>query len=235
MVVDRHAGWLLGADMVLAPNEHLAARPVRMFLPSGRGRLRSGLADSGERAMRPDDVTEVHGIPVTTPLRTAWDLGMVRWPDEAVSGIDRICALRRFTKQELLGGLPRFRGRRWVTTLRAIAPLADPRSESPPESVLRLRCHEAGMPEMVPQVEVWEDGVLLARLDLADEEHRVAVEYDGVEWHSTPEQLAHDRWRRLMLTEEFGWTIETFTAYDVFGRPRDCFPKLYRLKRQLGL
>jgi hypothetical protein len=46
VIVDRHAGWLHGAQMVLRPNEHLELRPVTMFLPAGRGRLRNGLAES---------------------------------------------------------------------------------------------------------------------------------------------------------------------------------------------
>ena len=74
VICDRHAGWLLGAEMVLAPNEHLDVMPVAMFLPTGR-RLRNALSDSGERRLRPEDITEVMGIPVTTMLRTAWDLG----------------------------------------------------------------------------------------------------------------------------------------------------------------
>ena len=67
---------------------------------------------------------------------------------------------------------------RWVTTLRAIAPLADGRAESPGESVLRLRCIECGL-KVEPQVEVWVGGFLVARLDLASVELLLAVEYDG--------------------------------------------------------
>ncbi len=59
VVCDRHAGWLHGAEMVLAPGEHLALDPIRVFLPAGRGRLRNGLADSGERTFRSDDVVEL--------------------------------------------------------------------------------------------------------------------------------------------------------------------------------
>src|SRR5262245_24490672 len=35
VVVDGHAGWLLGAEMTLAPGEHLALRPVSIYRPSG--------------------------------------------------------------------------------------------------------------------------------------------------------------------------------------------------------
>ena len=78
VVVDRHAAWSLGAPMALAPNEHLEARPITVFRPSGYGRLRNGLTDSGERNLLPMDVMEIGGVQVTAPLRTAWDLGRVR-------------------------------------------------------------------------------------------------------------------------------------------------------------
>ena len=53
VICDRHAGWLHGAEMVLAPNEHVELRPVSVFRPAGMGRLRNGLTDSGERNLRP--------------------------------------------------------------------------------------------------------------------------------------------------------------------------------------
>jgi len=115
---------------------------------------------------------------VTTPLRTAWDLGRVRWTDEAISGLDALFRLRAFTREEFLAGIERFAGMRWVTTLREIGPFADGRSESPGESVLRLRCIEAGL-HVEPQVEVYDGDVLLGRLDLLNEDLPLGVEYDG--------------------------------------------------------
>jgi very-short-patch-repair endonuclease len=218
VVVDRHAGWLHGASMVLRPGEHLQLRPVSVFMPPGR-RLRNVLADSGERRLRPDEVTEVAGLRVTTPLRTACDLGRSRWPDNAIAALDAMLRLGHFARGELEQSVPRFRGMRWVTTLRALAPLADGRSESPGESVLRLRCIEAQLDRMVPQVEVHRGDVLVARLDLADEELEFAVEYDGAEWHSSPEQQAHDQ-RRRQAAEDEGWLIKPFTKEQVFGHHR---------------
>lgn len=231
VVVDRHAGWLLGAQMVLAPNEHLGLRPLSLFRPSGHGRLRNGLSISGERNLRSADITDVRGLRVTTALRTAWDLGRVRWPDEAICGIDAMLRLDAFGHDEFLEGIRRFRGMRWVTTLREIAPLGDGRSESPGESVLRLRCLESRLPVMTPQVEVWRLGTLVARLDLANEEWRMAAEYDGAEWHSSPEQCSHDRARRRVVRSE-GWLVEQFTAAEVFGRDRTCQRKLALLRQQ---
>jgi hypothetical protein len=220
VVVDRHAGWLLGAQMILRPGEHLDLRPLSIFRPSGHGRLRNDLAASGERNLAERDVMEVGGLQVTTPLRTAWDLGRVRWTDEAISGLDAMFRLKAFSRDEFLDGIERFRKMRWVTTLRAIGPHADGRSESPGESVLRLRCIEANVP-VEPQVEVHCDGVLIARLDLANKDLLFAVEYDGVEWHSSPEQIERDRTRRSDLAA-LGWLPLALDAQDVFGRQRMC-------------
>ena len=86
VICDRHAGWLLGAEMVLAPNEHLDVLPVSMYLPTGR-RLRNSLVREW-RAPSADPRTSPRssGFPVTTMLRTAWDLGRVRSRERAISG-----------------------------------------------------------------------------------------------------------------------------------------------------
>ncbi|MCY7394859.1 MAG: hypothetical protein LH468_01700 [Nocardioides sp.] len=228
VVVDRHAGWLLGAQMVLAPHEHLDLRPLSLYRPTGAGRLRNELTRSGERNLTDEDVTQVHGVAVTTPLRTAWDLGRVRWTDEAISGLDAMFRLQAFSRDEFLAGVERFRRMRWVTTLRAVGPLADGRSESPGESVLRLRCHECCLGGMVPQLEVWRDEIFLARLDLGDEDLMAAVEYDGAEWHASPAQREHDRARRVAVRDA-GWLIESLTSANVFGHHRDVEQILFHL------
>lgn len=224
VICDRHAGWLLGAEMVLAPNEHLDVMPLSIFLPTGR-RLRNSLSDSGERRLRPEDVTEVMGLPVTTMLRTAWDLGRVRSRERAISGMDQMLRLPGFPHDAFLSGVERFRGERWVTTLRLLAPLADGRAESPPESILRLYWIDAGLPQPVPQLEIWVDGIMIARLDVGHLEIRFAAEYDGVEWHSSPEQRSHDRARREAVREQ-DFTIDVFRKENVFGRRRDVDARL---------
>jgi hypothetical protein len=230
VVVDGHAGWLLGAEMALAPGEHIDIRPVSVFRPSGAGRLRNVLAASGERWLPDGHVTEVGGLRVTTAIRTAWDLGRTRWPSRALAGVDQMLRLGLFSHPEFLAGIAQFRGRRWVTTLRAIGPLADGRAESPPESVLRLLCYE-NMLAMTPQVEVHDGDRFVARLDLADEALLVGAEYDGVEWHSSPEQQARDRVRRADAVAQ-GYLIGVFTKEDVFdARGRRAEEKIIRLRR----
>lgn len=230
VVVDGHAGWLRGAEMTLAPGEHIELRPLSLFRPSGSGRLRNGISTSGERWLRDEDVAEIDGVRVTTEIRTAWDLGRTRWPSRALAGIDQMLRLGAFGLEEFVAGVEQFRGQRWVTTLRAVAPLADGRAESPPESVLRLRCLENLFP-LTPQVEVFEQGRFVARLDLGDESLLVGAEYDGPEWHSSPDQLTHDRERRQDVRKQ-GYLVEVFTKHDLFrGRGTAADEKIVRLRR----
>lgn len=138
VVTDRTAGWLQGAPRILAPNDHLVVPPVSVFCPPGR-RLRNGLVMSGERHLAEDDVVSIQGLRVTTPLRTACDLGRLLHRDQAIAALDSLLRLGDFTHEQLLDQLPRFRRYRGVLQLRQLAPLADPRAQSPPESIVRLR------------------------------------------------------------------------------------------------
>jgi len=216
VVVDRHAAWLLGASMALAPGEHLELRPVSVFRPAGMGRLRNGLTDSGERNLLDRDITHVGGLQVTTPLRTAHDLGRVRWPDEAIAGMDAVAALGAVSRDDIVAGVERYKGMRWVTTLRAIAPLVDAGSESPGESASRLRWHEAGLPWPTTQVPVARPGGRTAYLDLGLPELRYGADFDGVEWHSSPEQRQNDAERRGDVADA-DWVLEVLVAADVWG------------------
>ncbi|HET6152221.1 MAG TPA: hypothetical protein VFE15_04650 [Marmoricola sp.] len=220
VVTDESAGWLAGASMILRPGSHRAVPPITVFGADGLGRLRNGLADSGRRTLLPSDVTEIHGIVVTTPLRTALDLGRLRHRDQALAGIDQLLRLGAFELDDLLMEVPRFKGFRGVRQLRWLSLLADRRSESPGESALRLRFHLAGLPAPVPQFEIYDDGRFLARADLVIEELRFVAEYDGEEWHG-PERQAHDRERRRSVAEA-GWTVRALRKSNVYGRHQDA-------------
>lgn len=216
VVCDRHAAWLHGAEMVLAPGEHLEAMPVRMLRRRGSASLRNPVSVRGERDLRDSEIVELNGLAVTTPMRTCADLGMVRWPSESLAGMNAMYRTGLVDKDPLLALSSGFKGRRWVTTFRAVAPLVHDRCESPPEDILWLRCHEAGL-DLEPQVELWDGSEFVARFDLADRDLKFAVEYDGAEWHSDPDQLEHDR-RRRERARALGWVIVVIRAEDLFAQ-----------------
>ena len=217
-VCDRTAAWLHGAPSAMAPNEHLLVPTVSCFRPSATGRLRNGLTDSGEREMLARDLMELNGLLITTPLRTAVDLGRLQpTADLRLAGMDAMLRLGAFTHDQLLAEIPRFNRRRGVVGLRSLAPLADGGAESFAESALRLRWYAAGLPRPTTQIPVLVDGRVLFRLDLGLEELLFAAEYDGKEWHSGDKQAVHDGERRAWLSENRGWMIEVFRGQDIFG------------------
>ena len=108
-VCDRTASWLHAGARALAPNEHLTLPRISCFRPSDGGRLRNALAVSGEREILPRDLMELNGITVTTPLRTALDLGRMQpTRDLRLHGMDVMLGLGVFTHEELLAEVPRF-------------------------------------------------------------------------------------------------------------------------------
>lgn len=222
-VCDHSAAWIHAGDRALVPNDHLSVPEVSCFRPSASGRLKREQVRSGERDIRAHEVVEIGGLRVTTPLRTALDLGRLsRNNDVRLHGMDTMLSLGVFSRQELLGEIERFKGFRGVVGLRAIAPLADGGAESFGESALRLRWHQAHLPWPTTQHPV--PGTPY-RLDIALPEERLGAEYDGEEFHSTPDQVAHDAARRRLIWRA-GYSVEGFRREHVFGQRQTAEQRL---------
>ena len=119
VVTDRTAAWLHGVD-ILPRTARTVPPPVQAFFTTDTRMERPGVA-SGRRGLLPSDITVVHGVRVTTGLRTALDLGRLLWRFDALAAIDGF--LRLGVPHELLiAEIGRFRGFRGVVQLRALAP-----------------------------------------------------------------------------------------------------------------
>jgi len=219
VVTDRTAAWLWGATTALAPNDHLTVPRVHVFSPPGY-RLRNGLVASGERLLTDRDVAELDGLRVTTALRTACDLGRLLHREQALAAMDALAALGHFSVVDLVREVWRFKGYRGVVQLRALAPLVDPDSQSPGESILRLRWLDLGMPRPICQVPVPSPHGTTWWLDIGLPELKFAAEYDGEEFHGE-EERTHDEARRTWLRTEQGWTIVVVRKENLFGRDQD--------------
>jgi len=199
-----------------------------MFLPPGGTRVRSEGCNGGERTLLPEDVMRVGEVSMTVALRTALDLGRLLPRDRAIGALDGLLRLGDFTHEELLGQVERFKGMRGVVQLRELAPLADARSESPAESVLRLRWLDTGLPRPKPQISfVDASGNEIYRLDLGIPELRYGAEYNGAAWHSTPEAKARHA-KKLEWLGRQGWTVDVFEKKNVFGNDQDAAAVLRR-------
>lgn len=226
VVTDRAAAWLHGMP-VLRRGAHLAAPPLEVCHVTDT-RSRRPEVDGHRRGLLARDIVEHHGIRITTPLRTAVDLGRLLWRFDALASLD--AGLRvGVDHAELLTELGRFKGYRGIRQLRALAPLADGRSESPGESALRLHWLDAGLPTPDLQYWIYDDaGVPLYRLDVPAPEVRYAGEYDGEEFHTGLAAVRHDTERRTWIRDNRAWHIDAFTKHDVYAPGTDIGDRLLR-------
>ena len=226
VVCDRTAAWIHGID-ALTYAEHDVPPPIDVCALRGHEPCVRASVAGRTRDLAPEDVMVIDGLRVTTPLRTALDLGCLLWRREAMAALDAFARVHGLTKEQLRARVRRYRRRRGVIQVRELIELVDPRAESARESWLRLAIHDAGLVEPQPQFWVELDGVPVYRLDLAYPRARIAVEYDGWEAHErTEEQRENDRVRRGWLRDN-GWTVIVVRRGDFTG------PALDRWLREL--
>lgn len=213
VLCDRTAAWVLGCE-VHDYRELDVIPPIESYVLRGHDPTDRPECDGGTRDLRPDDWCEVGGVRVTTPIRTAMDLGCKLSRHQALAAMDALMRSYGFTVDDMMRMLPRYFRRRGVRRLRTIIALGDPRAESRAESWVRLEIVDHGLPVPVLQHWVHIDGVPTYRLDLAYPHARVAIEYDGEAFHTGPEQRERDRRRREVL-RELGWTVIVVTKADL--------------------
>jgi hypothetical protein len=160
------------------------------------------------------DVAEVQDLPAVAPtdalLAMARHLGIL----DLVVVLDSALRLGDVSPGELAAALA---SRRWgVRRLRLAAALADGRSESPYETLLRV-LHVVCEVAVEPQNELWVDGVLVARGDLRIVGHEVFHEYDGAE-HRQRARHRSDL-RRDRDLGRAGWRRRGYTDLEVLHRP----------------
>jgi hypothetical protein len=193
-------------------------------LHSNRPR-RAGLICS--RLDRQADTDPVRGLPVDAStevlLRAARDLAVLdlvpmvdsalRQGDLSRADLDRICGS----------------GRPGVRQLRLAASMADPRSESAWESILRLFHHVVEI-EVVPQKRILDDaGRLVARVDLWVAGTPFVHEYDGGEHERAPRRTVD--LRRARGLSDRGITRRGYIADDLINHP---LAMLQEMDRELG-
>lgn len=152
------------------------------------------------------DVTEVGEVRVTTPQRTLLDAGAVLGHEDLVVLGDSLLRAGLTTSEALAERAAPVRRRRGILAVRKALPLLDGRSQSPPETLVRLRLIAAGLPAPRPQCPVLDRyGVVLAHVDLGYAEARVGVEYEGRQ-HAEGWQfdVDIDRYSRLSAN---GWLV----------------------------
>ena len=173
--------------------------------------------------LHPELAVERVGLKVTDPVRTIIDLGLVMPWFLVHRAMAKGIASKVFDVSEirtLRDALAR-PGRNGTGIVKAILEgdvLLLGREESELEKRFTALARKQGLPELVVQHEVWTAGRLVARVDAALPELKLAVEIDGFEYHSSPEAFQQDRTRQNALVS-LGWTVLRFTWSDIVRRP----------------
>lgn len=163
--------------------------------------------------LAPEDTTVHHGVRLTTPARTVLDIARSESFRSAVVAADaalRCCC----TKDELLAALGRCRC--WPGTRQAsrVIAFADPRAESPLESISRVAFDEYGLPAPILQAIIGG----YERADFLWPDYRVIGEADGLGKYTSPDVLRAEKIREENLSQ-MRFTVFRWTWRDAYRRP----------------
>lgn len=156
----------------------------------------------------PSELVAIRGIPVTTPARTAFDLGRhVESRTVAVQRLDALANATGLKHVDVEAVIAEHAGARGLPRLRSVLPLMDSGAESPQETLARLALIDAGLPAPRTQVRIFDEyGQFVARVDMAYEEFKVGIEYDGPQHWTDPSVRQRDLDKQFVLPQ-LGWFI----------------------------
>lgn len=154
----------------------------------------------------PDEVASIRGMAATSPARTAFDLGRRKGSTTAVIRVDALLQASDLKIVDVEALLLRHKGVRGTVDLRTVLDLADPGAESPQETRLRLLLTEEGLRPSHTQIEVFDHGFLVGRLDMGWPQWKVGVQYDGLQHWTDPQQRARDIDQDVAY-RDLGWRI----------------------------
>ncbi|TEA08698.1 DUF559 domain-containing protein [Mycobacteroides salmoniphilum] len=154
-----------------------------------------------------DEQTVINELPVTTPARTAFDIGRRTTVDLAVERLDALMNATGTSVADIETVVARHRGVRGLTRLSHVLDLVDGGAESPWETRTRLIVVRAGFTAPQTQLVVRNRfGDFVARLDMGWKDHKVGIEFDGAQHWTDACQRSRDIDRAKELADE-GWRI----------------------------
>lgn len=177
------------------------------------GRREAGIVHHSG-ALHLEHLTVRHGVPVSTPARTAVEVLTTTDGELGFCLLNALLHAGRTTLDEVR--VVASQSEHWPNTLgvRIALGLADARLSSIAESRTLYLLHREGVPLPVPQVDVHDAlGRLLGRVDFLWPKHAVFLEFDGrikYEIHRRPgetlgDYLMREKRREERICQETGW------------------------------
>lgn len=167
-------------------------------------------------SLRRDEVVDL-GVPATSLARTAVDVARARGSLAGVIAADAVLA-RGVVRRELESVLDGREGWPGAGAARAAVGFAEPGSESPLESLGRVRFAEQQLPAHALQVVIADADGPFARVDHCWEEQRTVAEADGAVKYATPADVFAEK-RREDRLRDLGWEVVRYTWDEALRRP----------------
>ena len=225
VIAGETAAMIYGVD-VRPPREREAPFRLCLLRTQGQRSLRRPGIACRTMSIDDDDIVDHPRFGrIVTAVRAACDVAMGSTLERATAWIEGFLRAGLVTIAELRAAVDDRRGRRGVRTLRLAVARADPASESPQETAVRLRLFEAGLPRPQTQVRVYVPGESAPRrIDLAWPNTRgpggVGLEFFGTEFHPVDGVGARLDEERLALLEKEGWRMMVVRGADLQGDER---------------
>ncbi|WP_006246737.1 hypothetical protein [Mycolicibacterium tusciae] len=220
-LASRRRGVIAGVAASALHGAPYVDRTQPIELVGAKIRPQEGLVPRAEQLVD-DEIARIGGLPVTTRVRTAFDLGRHLDRPEALARMDALMWNQVFSIDDvtaLADTHPRAHG---VKQLRELLPLVDGGASSPRESRIRLLLIDAGFPRPETQIPVVRGVTPVAWLDMGWRDFQVAVEYDGDHHRKSRRQYVKDI-ARLRMLEALGWIIIRVIAED---KPQDVIARV---------
>lgn len=166
------------------------------------------------------EIQHVNGIPVTTPARTAFDIGRRLDLVAGVARVDAVLNAADVKVRDIEAVAAAHPGVRGLAQLSRTLDLVDAGAESPYESLTRMLFVRAGFPRPETQIPVVDEyGILVAVIDMGWRDYLVGVDFEGAHHWTDPRQRNWDAERYTRLPE-LGWTDYRVTSRMVHNTPR---------------
>ena len=168
----------------------------------------------------------VGAIPVTSPALTLLHLAAVVSRSMLERAFEDVLRRDLATLAEIDDVLRRYarRGRPGVRNLRALVHSRQDSgvksTESDPETILVQIIRGAGLPEPVRQLQIYDKGRKIARVDLGYPDAKIAIEYDSDQFHTGRVASDRDSRRRHVLIAA-GWLPMIAIRTDLQSGARD--------------
>jgi hypothetical protein len=208
------------------PTDH-AGLPLHVGVRSGERRVDAAGIHPHHLTLRDDDLAFVAGLQLTSPERTWCDLGGSLTLPQLVGAGDFLLWRRNPATSlvRLQTAVAQFTGRRGTRALRTALPLLSSRSESPPESEIRIAILHAGLPAPEVNDPIRDaSGLFVAQPDLSWRRFRVALEYEG-DHHRRDRTQWNEDIRRINALQLINWVAIRATSPD-YRDPAELIHKL---------